>query len=81
MLESFPKQGKFPRLLVPSSRLSDVSLRAFRACALWVIIRRMTTPLRQQYLDIRRRYPGLILLFQIGDFYECFDDDGVSRVK
>jgi DNA mismatch repair protein MutS len=35
----------------------------------------MTTPLRQQYLDIRRRYPGLILLFQIGDFYECFDDD------
>ncbi len=35
----------------------------------------MSTPLRQQYLDIRRRYPGLILLFQIGDFYECFDDD------
>jgi DNA mismatch repair protein MutS len=35
----------------------------------------MTTPLRQQYLDIRRRYPGLILLFQIGDFYECFDED------
>ncbi len=35
----------------------------------------MTTPLRQQYLEIRRRYPGLILLFQIGDFYECFDDD------
>ncbi|MBL8208579.1 MAG: DNA mismatch repair protein MutS, partial [Blastocatellia bacterium] len=35
----------------------------------------MTTPLRQQYLDIRRRNPGLILLFQIGDFYECFDDD------
>jgi DNA mismatch repair protein MutS len=41
----------------------------------------MTTPLRQQYLEIRRRYPGLILLFQIGDFYECFDDDArvVSR--
>ncbi len=35
----------------------------------------MTTPLRQQYLEIRRRFPGLILLFQIGDFYECFDDD------
>ena len=35
----------------------------------------MTTPLRQQYLEIRRRYPGLILLFQIGDFYECFDED------
>ncbi|MFN7926915.1 MAG: DNA mismatch repair protein MutS [Blastocatellia bacterium] len=35
----------------------------------------MTTPLRRQYLDTKRRYPGLILLFQIGDFYECFDDD------
>lgn len=35
----------------------------------------MTTPLRRQYLDIKRRYPGLILMFQIGDFYECFDED------
>lgn len=35
----------------------------------------MTTPLRRQYLDIKRRYPGLLLMFQIGDFYECFDDD------
>ncbi len=32
-------------------------------------------PLRRQYLAVKRRYPGLILLFQIGDFYECFDDD------
>jgi len=35
----------------------------------------MTTPLRRQYLEIKRRYPGMILLFQIGDFYETFDDD------
>src|SRR5438105_9053239 len=35
----------------------------------------MTTPLRRQYLDIKRRYPGMILLFQIGDFYETFDED------
>lgn len=35
----------------------------------------MTTPLRRQYLEIKRRYPGLILFFQIGDFYETFDED------
>jgi DNA mismatch repair protein MutS len=35
----------------------------------------ITTPLRRQYLEIKRRYPGLILMFQIGDFYETFDED------
>ncbi len=35
----------------------------------------MTTPLRRQYLEIKSRYPGMILLFQIGDFYETFDED------
>jgi DNA mismatch repair protein MutS len=34
-----------------------------------------TTPLRRQYVEIRRRHPGMILLFQIGDFYETFDED------
>ncbi len=33
------------------------------------------TPLRNQYLDIKRRHPDAILLFRIGDFYEAFDDD------
>ncbi|HEY7547017.1 MAG TPA: DNA mismatch repair protein MutS, partial [Blastocatellia bacterium] len=35
----------------------------------------MSTPLRRQYTEIKRRYPGMILLFQIGDFYETFDED------
>jgi DNA mismatch repair protein MutS len=35
----------------------------------------MTTPLRRQYLEIKGRYPGMILMFQIGDFYETFDED------
>ena len=33
------------------------------------------TPLRQQYLDIKRKYPDTILFFRLGDFYETFDDD------
>jgi DNA mismatch repair protein MutS len=35
----------------------------------------MTTPLRRQYVEIKRRYPGMLLFFQIGDFYETFDED------
>ncbi|NWF68921.1 MAG: DNA mismatch repair protein MutS [Chloroflexi bacterium] len=33
------------------------------------------TPLRQQYLDIKREYPNCILFFRLGDFYETFDQD------
>lgn len=42
----------------------------------------MTTPLRQQYLHIKRDYPNTILLFRLGDFYEAFDEDAkiVSQV-
>ncbi len=33
------------------------------------------TPLRRQYLDIKKQYPDCILFFRLGDFYETFDDD------
>ena len=33
------------------------------------------TPLRQQYLDIKRQHPDCILFFRLGDFYETFDED------
>jgi DNA mismatch repair protein MutS len=33
------------------------------------------TPIRQQYLRIKRQYPQVILFFRLGDFYETFDDD------
>ena len=35
----------------------------------------MTTPIRRQYLDLKRRHPGTILFFRLGDFYETFDED------
>ena len=34
-----------------------------------------TTPVRQQYLEIKRQYPNAILFFRLGDFYETFDED------
>ena len=42
----------------------------------------MTTPVRAQYLRIKREYPETILLFRLGDFYETFDEDAriVSEV-
>jgi DNA mismatch repair protein MutS len=41
----------------------------------------MTTPLRRQYLEIKRRFPQAIVFFRLGDFYETFDQDAelVSR--
>jgi len=41
----------------------------------------MTTPLRHQYLEIKRRFPQAIVFFRLGDFYETFDEDAqlVSR--
>ncbi len=40
------------------------------------------TPIRRQYLEIKRQYPDAILFFRLGDFYETFDEDAhtVSRV-
>ncbi len=35
----------------------------------------MTTPMRRQYLRIKREYPDTIVFFRLGDFYETFDDD------
>ena len=33
------------------------------------------TPVRQQYLEIKREHPDAILFFRLGDFYETFDED------
>lgn len=39
------------------------------------------TPLRAQYLEIKRQYPDCILLFRLGDFYETFDDDAETAAR
>lgn len=41
----------------------------------------MTTPLRRQYLSIKKNHPDSILFFRMGDFYECFDDDAELIAK
>jgi DNA mismatch repair protein MutS len=39
------------------------------------------TPLRQQYLEIKRQYPNAIVFFRLGDFYETFDEDAENTSK
>ncbi|MBO4795388.1 MAG: DNA mismatch repair protein MutS, partial [Clostridia bacterium] len=33
------------------------------------------SPMMQQYFDTKKQYPGCILFFRVGDFYEMFFDD------
>lgn len=37
-----------------------------------------TTPMMAQYLEIKARYPGAILFYRMGDFFEMFFDDAVA---
>ncbi|MFA5668178.1 MAG: DNA mismatch repair protein MutS [Balneolaceae bacterium] len=39
------------------------------------------TPLMKQYFEIKGQYPGTILLFRVGDFYETFADDAILVSK
>lgn len=39
------------------------------------------TPIRQQYLEIKKKYPDTILFFRLGDFYETFDDDAETTSR
>src|SRR5260370_17743577 len=35
----------------------------------------MTTPARKQYLQMKSQYHDAVLFYQVGDFYETFDED------
>jgi DNA mismatch repair protein MutS len=39
------------------------------------------TPMMQQYYDIRKNYPDIILFFRMGDFYEVFFEDAKKTSK
>ena len=38
-----------------------------------------STPLMRQYHGIKQQFPNALLLFRLGDFYELFFDDAVTR--
>jgi DNA mismatch repair protein MutS len=39
------------------------------------------TPLMKQYNAIKAKYPGALLLFRVGDFYETFGQDAVTAAR
>jgi DNA mismatch repair protein MutS len=39
------------------------------------------TPLSKQYNQIKAKYPGAMLLFRVGDFYETFGEDAIKASK
>jgi DNA mismatch repair protein MutS len=39
------------------------------------------TPLQKQYNAIKAKYPGALLLFRVGDFYETFGQDAMAASK
>lgn len=39
------------------------------------------TPMLRQYLEIKKQYPGTILFFRLGDFYEMFNDDAITGAR
>lgn len=40
-----------------------------------------TTPMMQQYLEIKEQYPDAFLFYRVGDFYELFFDDAVEAAR
>ncbi|MEK6480886.1 DNA mismatch repair protein MutS [Catalinimonas sp. 4WD22] len=39
------------------------------------------TPLMKQYNAVKAKYPGALLLFRVGDFYETFGEDAITASK
>ncbi|MEM9416776.1 MAG: DNA mismatch repair protein MutS, partial [Bacteroidota bacterium] len=39
------------------------------------------TPLMRQYSQLKAKYPGALLLFRVGDFYETFGEDAIKTSK
>ncbi len=39
------------------------------------------TPMQRQYLQLKRQYPDCILMYQLGDFHEMFNEDAKTASK
>lgn len=39
------------------------------------------TPMMQQFLEVKKKYPGTLLLYRMGDFYETFFEDAETAAR
>ncbi|GFE70596.1 DNA mismatch repair protein MutS [Chroococcus sp. FPU101] len=42
-----------------------------------VLDRTKLTPMHQHYVEVKEKYPSALLLYRVGDFFECFFQDAV----
>src|SRR5438045_8239804 len=52
-----------------------------RLLSLHTVSAAIETPLMKQYNAIKAKYPGALLLFRVGDFYETFGEDAVKASR
>lgn len=39
------------------------------------------TPMMRQFLEVKKQYPGILLLYRMGDFYETFFEDAIIMAR
>jgi DNA mismatch repair protein MutS len=39
------------------------------------------TPMMRQFLEVKRQYPGVVMLYRMGDFYETFLEDALTVAR
>ncbi len=39
------------------------------------------TPMLKHYFEVKSKHPEALLLYRVGDFYECYSDDAITAVR
>jgi len=39
------------------------------------------TPMLRHYFEVKAQHPEALLLYRVGDFYECYSDDAITAVR
>jgi DNA mismatch repair protein MutS len=47
----------------------------------YIDMQEATTPLMKQYQEVKAQFPDMLVLFQVGDFYELFFDDAKTAAS
>ena len=57
---------------------SDIATRKAPHTDYRKIEREKLTPMHQHYVEVKEQYPNALLLYRVGDFFECFFQDAVT---
>lgn len=71
----------FPGLKNSFFKVSRFWVTLFFSKIIHFIAMENATPMFRQYLEIKKHYPGTLLFFRLGDFYELFNEDAVIGAR